>query len=125
MIILYQILLYDKNNIAYEIDEVIKENVISDDEYITSIVKGVVSDIDNLKTIANKYLDSWPLERLGLTDQAIILIAIYELLNTNTPSLVCINEAIELAKQYSDEQVSKIINASLDNVYHNETKNND
>jgi N utilization substance protein B len=48
--------------------------------------------------------------------------AIYEILYTNTPNRVCINEAIELAKKYSDESVAKMINGVLDKVYHNEAK---
>ena len=55
---------------------------------------------------------------MGLTDQAIILIALYELKFTSTPSLVVINEAIELSKQYSDIAVSKMINGLLDKFYH-------
>ena len=41
---------------------------------------------------------------------------------TDTPSKVCINEAIELAKQYSDDSVVKMINGILDKIYHNEVK---
>ena len=66
----------------------------------------------------SKYLENWTIDRLGLTDQAIIRISVYELLYTNTPNLVCINEAIELSKKYSDEKVSKMINGVLDKIYH-------
>ena len=44
--------------------------------------------------------------------------AIYELEYTDTPKIVCINEAVELAKSYSDDDVRKMINASLDKLYH-------
>lgn len=122
MIILYQILLYDKNKIEYDIDKVISDNILDNNEYIENMIKGIVNDLDNLKELANKYLDTWPLNRLGLTDQAIILIGIYELINTDTPDIVCINEAVELSKKYSDESVTKMINAMLDNIYHKELK---
>lgn len=122
MIILYQILLYDKNKIEYNIDKVISDNILDNNEYIENMIKGIVNDLDNLKELANKYLDTWPLNRLGLTDQAIILIGIYELINTDTPDIVCINEAVELSKKYSDESVTKMINAMLDNIYHKELK---
>lgn len=122
MIILYQILLYDKNKIEYDIDKVISDNILDNNEYIENMIKGIVNDFDNLKELANKYLDTWPLNRLGLTDQAIILIGIYELINTDTPDIVCINEAVELSKKYSDESVTKMINAMLDNIYHKELK---
>ena len=54
--------------------------------------------------------------RLSKIDQAIISLAIYELLYTDTPDIVCINEAIELAKKYSDDDVVKMINAILDKI---------
>ena len=45
-------------------------------------------------------------------------LAIYELLYTEIPEIIAINEAIELAKMYSDDEVRKMINASLDKIYH-------
>ena len=42
---------------------------------------------------------------------------------TDTPSLVCINEAIELSKKYSDEKVTKMINGVLDKIYHEREDN--
>ena len=44
---------------------------------------------------------------------------IFELLYMDTPDIVAINEAIELAKTYSDDSVRKMINGVLDKVYHN------
>lgn len=118
MIILYQDLLCQKNNINTNIDELISSNVDEENEYIESIVKGVIENYNILEESANKYLNNWTLDRLGLTDQAIILIALYELKFASTPSLVVINEAIELSKQYSDIAVSKMINGLLDKFYH-------
>ena len=120
MIIIYQMLLYDKNNIKYEVDDIIKENVEESDEYINNTVNGILSNKDKIIELANKYLGTWPFNRLGLTDQAILLIGIYELMYTDVPDKVAINEAIELSKMFSDESVSKIINATLDNIYHKE-----
>ena len=60
----------------------------------------------------------WTIDRLGNTDIAILRMGIYELMYTETPSVVCINESIELAKLYSDDSVVKMINAVLDKVYH-------
>ena len=62
-------------------------------------------------------MKDWTIDRLGLTDAAIIEIAIYEIKYTETPNIVCINEAIELSKKYSDDKVSKMINGILDKVY--------
>ena len=122
MTILYQISLYQEKNISYNLDNVINENLTEDDEFVNSVVKGVIDNIDQIDALANKYLSGWTLKRLGYTDQAIIRLSIYELMYTDTPSKVCINEAIELAKQYSDDSVVKMINGILDKIYHNEVK---
>ena len=45
-----------------------------------------------------------------------------ELIYTDTPSIVSINEAVELSKKYSDEAVTKMINGVLDKIYHDEEK---
>lgn len=118
MTILYQINLYEKNKISYVIEDVIKEQIEIQNDFINELVYGVINNKEEIDSIANKYLDNWSLDRLGLTDQAIIEIAIFEIIHTETPNLVCINEAIELSKQYSDEKVSKMINGILDKIYH-------
>ena len=123
MTILYQIGLYEKNNIKYDIDSVIKEQLESDNDFVNEIVNGVVFKKDDIDLLANKYLNKWRIDRLGLTDQAILRMGIYELVYTDTPDLVCINEAIELAKQYSDEKVSKMINGVLDKIYNSRLNN--
>lgn len=118
MTILYQVNLYEKNKINYVIEDVIKEQLEIQNDFVNELVYGVIKNKKEIDDIANKYLENWNLDRLGLTDQAIIEIAIYEIIHTETPNLVCINEAIELSKQYSDEKVSKMINGILDKIYH-------
>ena len=118
MTILYQIVVYDKNKMIYEVKDVIKENLEIDNEFVKDIVYGVITYQNDLDKIANKYLNNWTIDRLGSTDIAILRMGIYELLYTKTPSIVSINEAVELAKTYSDESVVKMINAVLDKVYH-------
>ena len=118
MTILYQIVVYDKNKMIYEVEDVIKENLEIDNEFVKDIVYGVITYQNDLDKIANKYLNNWTIDRLGSTDIAILRMGIYELLYTDTPSIVSINEAVELAKTYSDESVAKMINAVLDKIYH-------
>jgi len=119
MTILYQIFMYqNNNNIKYDIDDVIKENLEIDNVFVKEMVKGVVDKKDELIKIANKHLKDWKITRLGLTDQAILCLGIYELMYTDTPDVVAINEAVELAKSYSDDKVKNMINGVLDKVYH-------
>ena len=119
MTILYQINVYENNNMAYDIDKVIKEVVEIDNEFVKEVVYGVITYKNDIDELANKYLNGWKITRLGNTDQAIIRMGIYELMYTKTPEVVAINEAIELAKAYSDDDVRKMINGVLDKVYHN------
>ena len=118
MTILYQINLYEKNMITYNIDDIIVEVNPIDNDFVKDIVYGVITKKDELDKIANKYLNNWTIDRLGNTDQAILRMAIYELLYIDTPSIVVINEAVELAKKYSDEEVKNMINGVLDKIYH-------
>lgn len=116
MTILYQIDLYKKNNIDYDIDNVIKENVEVDNEFVKDIVYGVVTYMDELDKTANNYLNNWSIDRLDAEGKAILRMSIYELKYMDTPDLVVINEAVELAKKYSDDAVRKMINAVLDKI---------
>ncbi len=116
MTIVYQITLYKNNKMNYNVDEVIKENVEIDNEFVKDMVYGIVTEFDSLTEIANTYLKNWTIDRLDLTGASILRMAIYEIKYMDTPKVVVINEAIELAKKYSDDNVRKMINACLDRI---------
>lgn len=118
MTILYQINVYQKNKVSYQLEDVMKENCEIENEFVKEIVYGVITYQNEIDALANKYLKNWTIDRLGNTDQAILRMGIYELKYTETPPVVAINEAIELAKDYSDDDVRKMINAALDAIYH-------
>lgn len=108
MTILYQINIYKKDKISYDVEEVIKENDNSNSKFVKDIVYGVLSNHEVLDNMINKYLDGWKISRLGNIDQVIFRMSVYELIYTKTPNIVCINEGIELSKKYSDEKVTKM-----------------
>ena len=114
MVILYQIDIYNERKVPYQIDEVIKNNVDIENEFVKDIVYGVVTYIDELDSLANSLMNDWTIDRSDKNGAAILRKALYELKFTDTPEIVVINEAIELSKKYSDEAVRKIINAVLD-----------
>lgn len=116
MTILYQIDIYDERKITYNIDDVINENIDVDNEFVKDIVYGVVTHKNDLDVLANKYITDWTIDRLDKTGTNILRMALYELKYMDTPEVVVINEAIELAKKYCDDSVRKIINAVLDKV---------
>lgn len=120
MTILYQISLYQSNKIEYSIDDVIAENIEIENEFVKEMVYGVITYRDTLDEIANKLLSNWTISRLDSMGQEILRMGIYEMKYTDTPDLVVINEAIELAKKYSDDAVRKMINAVLDKLINEE-----
>ena len=116
MTILYQINVYRSENMEYELESVLEENKANEDKFILEIVNGVLSHESELDELINKYMKDWTISRLGNIDKAIFRMSTYELLYTNTPHVVSINEGIELSKKYSDEKVTKMLNAVLDNI---------
>ena len=116
MIILYQIDIAISQKINYDVDKIIKANVEVDNEFVKQIVYGVVTYKDEIDNKANKYMKVRTIDRIDKTGASNLRMAIYELLYNETPELVVINEAIELSKKYSDENVRKIINAVLDKI---------
>ena len=116
MTILYQIDMYKKSNYNYDLDKVIKENMEISNEFVNTIVNGVLDNYDELNKIANDYLTDWTIDRLDNLGATILRMSLYEIKYTDTPNIVVINEAIELAKKYSDENVRKMINAVLDKI---------
>ena len=122
MTILYQISICELGRIEYNVEDIIKEVSEIENEFIKDTVYGIITYKNEIDELANKNLKDWTINRLGNTDQAILRMGIYELIYTDTPAVVAINEAIELSKQYSDDDVRKMINAVLDKIYHESNK---
>ena len=118
--VLYQIYILSNTNVAFDIDTLIKEQLEIENDFVEKAVYGIVANQENISKLANTYLKDWTIDRLSKVDKAILSLGIYELMYTDTLSIVCINETIELAKKYSDLSVVGMINATMDAIYHNE-----
>ena len=116
MIILYQIDIFKEQKIQFEVENVIKDNLVLENEFVKDIVFGVTTYQEKIDELANKYMKNWTINRLDKSGSAILRMAIYEINYTDTPEIVVINEALELAKKYCDVDVRKIINAVLDRL---------
>lgn len=116
MVILYQYDLMKNSGVQINIDDLIKENIPIDNEFVKDIVYGVITHQSEIDEAANQHIKDWTIDRLDKTGASILRIAIFELKYTDTPEVVVINEAIELSKKYSDVAVRKIINAVLDKM---------
>ncbi|MBR3210590.1 MAG: transcription antitermination factor NusB [Bacilli bacterium] len=122
MKVLYQIEIFEGTNIEYHVEDLIKEQLEVENEFVNDTISGIIKNQNEIIDLDNKYLNEWTMDRLNKVDQAILLLGTYELMYTDTPSVVAINEAIELSKKYSEEAVTKMINGVLDKIYHEEKK---
>ena len=122
MKVIYQVNILEEAKLEYDLGDLIKEQLEVKNEFVNESVDGIIEHKEEIYKLANKYLTNWTIDRLNKVDQAILALGIYELMYTETPSVVAINEAIELSKLYSDESVTKMINGVLDKVYHEEEK---
>lgn len=116
MIILYQYDLMVSNKLDCDINDIIKDNLEIENDFVKDMVYGVITYKQELDDLANSKMVNWDISRIDKTGASILRLALYELKYTDTPHVVVINEAVELAKKYSDDAVRKIINAVLDKV---------
>ncbi len=84
--------------------------------YAKDLVLGVVENHEEIDDLIETYSEGWSLERMPNVDRAILRIAIWEILHSDTPSGVVVNEAVELAKEYSTEESGGFINGLLSRV---------
>ncbi len=87
------------------------------DEYLDFIVTDTIQNLDEIDAIIKNNLENWTIERLSNIDRNILRMATCEMLkSTDVPVNVVIDEAIEIAKVFGDDQSSKFVNAVLSKV---------
>lgn len=88
------------------------------DDYLTKLVLGVVEQKSDIDPLIKEHLEKWTLDRLATVDRNLLRIAVYELkyFRNEIPENVILDEAIEIAKIYGDEQSSRFINGVLSKV---------
>ena len=123
--LLYSLEFY-KENIENQINTYIEENGIVDTqdiEYVKNIVRGIENQTDILvKIISENLAAKWTIERISKVDLVILKLAIYEIKNTDIPFKVAINEAVELAKTYGDDNSKVFVNGVLASIVNKENK---
>ncbi len=109
----------DKNRDLREILSYIVSNLSKQkapEGFEVSLTEGVSTCLPMLQAKVMQHAPGWPLYRIARIDRAILYLGIYELLFTDTPVAVVINEAVELAKEYGNENSGKFINGVLSAV---------
>ena len=122
-IIIYQLEFYGEPDISqvfelYTDEFVSTENAASisssDGNFIKKQVYGVRENLEFIDSAIERYITGWSLARIAKVDLAILRLAIYELaFMPDIPTRVCINEAVELAKTYGDDDSPAFVNGLL------------
>ena len=100
--------------IFYESNEIEDE---SQKEYLKDILFGVSENSEELNDLIKKHLkQNWTIDRVSKINISLLKLALYEMIYCNLPYKVAINEVIELAKKYSDEQAGSFINGILASI---------
>jgi N utilization substance protein B len=86
-------------------------------EYAQALVRGTVEGQEKIDELIRSQADNWRLERMPPVDRNILRLAVYEMLHEQeTPKLVVLDEAIELAKKFGSEQSGRFVNGLLDGL---------
>ncbi len=83
------------------------------DSFYEQIVRGTVEQKEAIDTKITEHLTNWSMDRLPKVERTVLRLATYELLYTEVPPKVVIDEAVELCKTFSDERAGKFVNGVL------------
>lgn len=118
MKLLYQ-LEFQKDDREEQINYVLEENSLidKDRDYVTDVVEGVVKNLSYLDKMIEDLSKGWKIGRISKVDLSIMRLSIYEICFRNDiPYSVSVNEAVELAKKYSNEDAGSFVNGILSKV---------
>lgn len=86
------------------------------DEFMDRLVTGAVKHVEDIDERITRHAEHWRIERMPAVDRNILRLAVYEMLHGGTPAPVVIDEALELARRYSNEESVQFINGVLDAI---------
>ena len=105
-----------------ELLELEQEEIVNS-SYVNTTLTEIIDKLEEIDNIISNNLKDWKLERLSKMDRQILRISAYEILHSDIPYKVSINEAVELSKKYSEKDESyKFINVVLKGIVETSTK---
>ncbi|MBR3310545.1 MAG: transcription antitermination factor NusB [Solobacterium sp.] len=110
----YQYLLVERDVEELLLDAFETENIADIDSYFVRVVKNAVAKKDEFAGYIDRVLENWTFDRLGYIEKAILLNGCSEFDLKEISAAVIIDEAVEMAKAYCDEDTYKLINRVLD-----------
>ncbi|MHC4176372.1 MAG: transcription antitermination factor NusB [Planctomycetota bacterium] len=106
-------------------ESLLKRRLGSEDlvEFARGLVTGVRGHCEQIDLLIGRAAANWSLERMAATERNVLRLGAFEILHSDTPDRVAINEAVELAKRYGSSQSPQFVNGILDRLMHSEAGN--
>jgi N utilization substance protein B len=92
------------------------------DPFVADLVRGAVENIEAVDQQISRHAEHWRIERMPAVDRNILRLAVYEMTRGGTPAAVAIDEALELARKFSNEESVQFVNGVLDAVHREVTQ---
>jgi N utilization substance protein B len=115
--------LFQMHLVKADLDEALQyfkeQESLADDvlAYAHTLASGAYTHRDEIDGIIRRHLHKWDYDRVGNVEKAILRLGVFELSRQpNTPPKVALNEAVELAKEYTTQKSVRFVNGVLDNV---------
>lgn len=110
-------LCYEQETRGFSVEELLADLDAPADPYAVALVRGVDEHRDEIDALLRKLSEHWALERMPAVDRALLRIGSYELgWQPEVPTAVVIDEAVDLAHQYSTKDSGRFVNALLSRV---------
>ncbi|MDD4062178.1 MAG: transcription antitermination factor NusB [Candidatus Pacebacteria bacterium] len=109
-----------------DLNSIVERNIdefapgLKEKEFVFSLVKGIMDNIEKIDDIIKIAAPEWPIEQVAIVDRNVLRIGLFELLfgdKEEVPPKVAINESIELAKSFGGESSGRFVNGVLGTVF--------
>ena len=86
------------------------------DGFAQNLLEGVTRELPAIDDLITRHAAHWRMERMPAVDRNVLRLAVYEMLRTDTPAAIVIDEALELARRFAGEESVQFVNGVLDAV---------
>jgi N utilization substance protein B len=101
-----------------QFEEILKDKKVKGEKakFAKKLLNGVIENLDKIDKVIKDHLIDWDFDRLDKVDKQILRLGVYEILFTDTPFQIVIDEAVKIAKNFSENKAKSFINGILDRV---------
>jgi N utilization substance protein B len=98
-------------------DTLFSEEQPGRDPFVSELVQGTINHLAEVDERITRHAEHWRMERMPAVDRNILRLSVFEMTHLGTPAAVAIDEALELARKFSNEESVQFVNGVLDAVH--------